>query len=112
MGKKARKYKYKCNKCMVRNSFIHKLEWYIHGKKCRNCGHTKFHVDRYEMRKGRIPPCTCFGCHYPHRKGSSVCFDNPYYGIDRCRVCGGGTAVDGGANKACVAALKLLFCRL
>lgn len=92
----ARPYVYKCNRCKTRNSFIKPLEWYIRPKMCRHCKWLNFHVDSEAMRRRRARPCTCAGCHYPHRRGSSVCFENPLYGVQRWADDGGNTwYVDG-----------------
>ena len=89
MANRAKRYKYRCNRCRTRNSFVKKLEHYLRPRRCRCCGHDRFYVDRERMRRRYEHPCKCDGCHYPHRPGSSVCFDNPYYGIDRFEAEGG-----------------------
>lgn len=79
-------YVYRCSKCRTRNTFRNYLEWYIRVPACRNCGHTKFYVDR-ERQERRA--CRCDGGligrngPIPHRPGSPCCVLNPMHPYHR-----------------------------
>lgn len=74
-------YIYRCNKCKARNTFKRPVEKYVIKRKCKNCLHTGFYLDR--ARINRVP-CRCHGGllgrtgSIPHRKGSAGCIHNPF----------------------------------
>lgn len=67
---------YRCSRCRTRNIFRRPVKTYIRPKRCRNCGHDKFYVDK-ERRDRK--PCGCLGSYWwgPHRWGSAYCEHNP-----------------------------------
>lgn len=65
-------YPYRCSRCRTRNLFARPVEKYVRQRKCRDCGHTSFYVDRERATRR---PCRCDGAYHwgPHRKGSPCC---------------------------------------
>lgn len=88
------RFVYRCNKCRTRNTFkravsnwtpirgaarmlrkeVDRLLRQIGGKRCRNCGHTSFYVDKERINR---ESCNCSGYHWAHRPGSQCCEKNP-----------------------------------
>lgn len=67
---------YRCSKCRTRNTFRHAVEWYTVKRKCRDCGHKHFYVDKERVYR---VPCRCAGAYFwgAHRLGSLHCIHHP-----------------------------------
>lgn len=84
-------YVYRCNRCRTRNTFREPLWRFVEPKKCRNCSHTSFYLDKERMRR---VPCYCDGGLFgrtgsvPHRPGSPCCVQNPMHPLHRARALG------------------------
>lgn len=86
---------YRCSKCRGRNRLRRKPEEYKRLPPCARCGskmtayplgrnQPHYVLDRYRIYRERGPKVTCVpgrsGCngyHFPHRRGSRWCVDNP-----------------------------------
>ncbi len=68
---------HRCTRCERRVTFSRLWSTFIRRKRCWFCGGEKFFVDRWMLRRGREQKCICDGYHFPHRKGSRMCFENP-----------------------------------
>lgn len=68
-------YIYRCNRCRTRNTFKHSVGWYKIQRKCRDCAHTKFYLDKERTYR---KSCTCPGAYFwgTHRLGSQFCEKN------------------------------------
>ena len=71
---------YRCNRCRCRNTFRRALFTYVIARKCRDCGHTRFYVDKERVTR---KPCYCGGYHHAHRPGSRCCELHPRCDINR-----------------------------
>lgn len=76
---------YRCSRCRTRNRFRRRLETYVRAKRCRDCGHQGFYLDR--ERTYRVH-CDCNGYHHPHRPGSRCCEKNPLADLHRAKRAG------------------------
>lgn len=93
----------RCSRCRTRNTFkvcptnyrpprglkqtvkqVNRALREIGGKRCRDCGHTSFYLDK--ERTFRLP-CHCVGAYHwgPHRPGSPHCSLNPNGWFNRAR---------------------------
>lgn len=63
--------------CKLRVTFSKHWENFIRPKKCCGCGGTRFRVDKWAMKASKKNKCNCGGYHFPHRKGSKYCYENP-----------------------------------
>ena len=68
---------HRCTRCEARHTFSRKWNTFERVKICRNCGHRRFFVDKWMLRRGRQQKCNCGGYWFPHRKGSKFCYENP-----------------------------------
>lgn len=70
---------HRCRACWARRTLSMMVSEYVRPPKCRKCGATKmfFCKDRVASRHGRKLKCNCGGYHFPHRKGSKHCHENP-----------------------------------
>lgn len=73
------KYPCRCWSCWSRRTLKKPLREYVRPPKCLVCGARKLFLckDRLPSRRGRKQKCTCTGYHFPHRKGSKWCHENP-----------------------------------
>jgi hypothetical protein len=67
---------YRCNRCRTRNAFHRRVSDYIIKRKCRDCGHQRFYVDKERVAR---KPCYCGGYHHAHRPGSRCCEHHPLH---------------------------------
>lgn len=78
-------YIYRCSRCRTRNTFLRALSTYVRAKRCRDCGHDHFYVDKERTQR---KPCRCSGYHHPHRPGSPLCEHNPTFDVRRAQAQG------------------------
>lgn len=73
---------YRCSKCRTRNTFKHSVGWYTVPRKCRDCGYTKFYVDKERVYRS---VCGCTGAYFwgKHRIGAAYCQQNPMWEYNR-----------------------------
>lgn len=75
---------YRCSRCRTRNTFRRAAESYVIKRKCRDCGHRHFYVDKERVYR---PVCRCADSYFwgPHRPGSKFCVLNPQHLVHRAR---------------------------
>lgn len=74
---------YRCSRCRTRNTFARAVGSYIRPRHCRDCGYTRFYVDRERIMR---PVCRCNAYHWPaHRPGSPMCEKNPRVDANRAK---------------------------
>lgn len=76
---------YRCSRCRTRNTFRRAIGDYVRQRKCRDCGHGHFYIDRERVNR---KPCHCSGYHYAHRPGSRCCESHPQVDAHRARRAG------------------------
>lgn len=67
----------RCTKCQTRKTLHKPFRYYVRPPKCPKCGNKKWYLYRWMLRRGREQKCNCTGYHFPHRKGSKWCWENP-----------------------------------
>lgn len=67
----------RCTKCGTRRTLHKQFKYYVRPPTCKKCGHRRFYLDRWMLRRGREQKCNCTGYHFPHRKASKWCYENP-----------------------------------
>lgn len=67
----------RCTKCDKRKTLHKRPQHYVRPPKCPRCGNRRWTLDKWMLRRGRLQKCNCTGYHFPHRKGSKWCYENP-----------------------------------
>lgn len=72
------KYPCRCRACWSRRTLKKPLRLYVRPPKCLVCGARKMFLCKDRLpSKNRKKTCYCTGYHFPHRKGSKWCHENP-----------------------------------